>query len=139
MKLIKMKWSSTALMFVLMICGSCIFQEVPECPNKEELLEGRWSLVKVEINGQQLSGPLEEYSLVLEEFGIYSRIAIDGLSDGGSWSLSDNSRLLVIRPDNQPSEEYLIETFNLRTLTLFVDRDNNKIGPDTIKLFLERK
>jgi hypothetical protein len=135
----RIKISRIVVMSFTLIWASCIFQEAPDCPNKEELLEGSWKLVRVEINGQRLSGPLEEFSLVLSEFGIYSRIAIDGLSDGGSWSLSDNARLLVIRPDNQPLEEYLIETFNLRTLVLFVDRDNDKIGPDTIKLFLERR
>ncbi|HMP99552.1 MAG TPA: hypothetical protein PKC24_07190 [Cyclobacteriaceae bacterium] len=126
------------IFLTLILHNACIFQEAPDCPAKEELLQGPWRLVRVEINGEQLSGGVDEYRLFLNEFGVYERIAIDGLSDGGSWTLINDNRILVILPENQPSEEYLIETFNLRTLVLYVDRDSNKIGPDTIKLFLER-
>jgi hypothetical protein len=128
----------TALALSAALITSCIFQSVPECPDKEELLSGGWQLTLLEINDQPQTGDISKFKLRLSETGTFTRISIDEFSDDGQWLLTNNGNVLELIPQDQPSEEYIIDSFTLRKLVLFVDRDNNKVGPDNIKLYLDR-
>jgi hypothetical protein len=138
MKMTKVSIRITALFLSVALITSCIFQSVPECPEKEELLSGGWQLTLLEINDQPQTGDLSKFKLRLSETGTFTRISTDGFSDDGQWLLTNNGNVLELIPEDNPSEEYIIDSFTLRKLVLFVDRDNNKVGPDNIKMYLDR-
>jgi hypothetical protein len=125
-------------MSILVLLSSCIFQSVPECPEKFELLVGGWLLTSLEINDQPVSINISQYRLTLFETGTYSRVNTGGENDSGEWYLTNNETVLILMPEDQPEEEYIIDFFNLRQLNLLVERDANKVGPDKLKLNLDR-
>jgi hypothetical protein len=123
---------------VSLLMPSCIFESVPECPAKEEYLIGGWVLTAFEINNVPQSGDVSQFRLVLFESGTFTRKSLDGYSDSGTWLLTNNEQVVELTPDGAPSEDYIIDALSLRKLVLFVDRDNTKVGPDNLKLFLNR-
>ncbi len=129
-----------ALIILIALSGlpACIFQSVPECPTKEEYLSGGWELTSLEINSVKQDDDVSRYRLLLFESGNFTRTSLDGYTDAGTWLLTNNEQVVVLTPEGEPSEEYIIDLLSLRKLVLFVDRDNNKVGPDNLKLFLNR-
>jgi hypothetical protein len=130
--------SKAGWLSIVLLLSSCIFQTVPECPEKAELLSGGWQLTSLEVNDEPVSINISQYRLTLLETGTFTRVNTGGETDSGEWYLTNNETVLTLVPEDQPEEDYIIDFFNLRKLNLLVERDANKVGPDKLKLNLDR-
>ncbi len=130
-----------AIMFGNIGCSS----DLPVCPNKMGLLSGGWMLTTVFIDGVQDNTDLTQYRLTLIEpdanatASTFNRTQPNGSQDAGAWSTENNDQVLRLIPSNDPllTEDYVIESFTLRTLVLVINRDSNKTGPSQIRFVLE--
>ena len=105
----------------------------PLCP-----FIGKWSLTKVEANGESVQDNLGTYKLELKKpgsdpnVGSYTRTDLGGVTDSGTWSLANNNDVLILAtPDG--NEEYIVSGSVGSSLVLILNRQPEKPGPTQIK------
>lgn len=110
------------------------------------VIAGAWRLTEVYVDGVKETSDLSNYRLTLNmadpsaTVSDFIRIQPSGTSDRGSWSIENNDQILRLIPDHNPllTEDWIIETFTPRELTLIINRDTGiKDGPGKIEFVLE--
>jgi hypothetical protein len=122
-------------------------EDIPECPSKMCILAGTWQLTEVYVDGTKETGDLSKYELTLHmpapttaTASDFDRTQPSGAIDDGTWSVENNGTILRLMPFDDPllTEDWIIDTFTPRQLTLVINRDTGiKDGPSKIEFVLE--
>jgi len=122
-------------------------EDIPDCPSKMCILAGGWRLTEVYIDGAKETGDLSKYRLELHTpnpttatVSGFDRTQPSGAEDAGSWSVVNDDTVLRLIPDDNVAltEDWVIEKFTPRVLTLIIHRDTGiKDGPSEIEFVLE--
>jgi hypothetical protein len=124
------------ILYILLILSAC-GPELEDCESKADVLEGAWIVKEVFIDDQrQEPGSYKAYRLDLKPAGEFQRSQPAGFPDAGNWSLTGGQNTLVLAPNVSPPEDYIIESFDLRELTLVLNRNSSKSGPSKIRYIL---
>ena len=122
-------------------CGG----DIPDCPSQLCIISGGWKLTEVYINGvKDTSTDLTKYRLTLlmpspttANTSIFDRINPSGITDNGTWTISNQNDVLSLLPSNTPQETYIIESLTPRRLVLNFDYDGDKTGRVPYRFVLE--
>lgn len=122
-------------------------EDIPDCPSKMCIVAGGWQLAEVYIDDVQDDTDVSQYRLKLTEpspttalTSDFNRTQPSGTTDGGTWSLENNTTILRLIPDNDVArtEDWIIESLTPRQLILVINRDTGiKDGPSKIRFVLE--
>lgn len=122
-------------------------EDIPDCPSKMCIVAGGWQLAEVYIDDAKDNIDISQYRLKLTEpspttalTSDFSRTQPSGTTDGGTWSLENNTTILRLIPDNDVArtEDWIIESLTPRQLILVINRDTGiKDGPSKIRFVLE--
>lgn len=122
-------------------------EDIPDCPSKMCIVAGGWQLAEVYIDDTKDNIDVSQYRLKLTEpspttalTSDFSRTQPSGTTDGGTWSLENNTTILRLIPDNDVArtEDWIIESLTPRQLILVINRDTGiKDGPSKIRFVLE--
>ena len=129
--------SITRIALMLLMLSSC-GTDLEDCDSKADVLSGAWIVKEVFIDDQrQEPTSYKAYRLDLTPQGDFTRTQPAGFPDSGEWSLADAEKTLVLQSSISPApENYAIESFDLRELTLVLTRESHKVGPTKIRYIL---
>ncbi|HZY82962.1 MAG TPA: hypothetical protein VFE50_25760 [Cyclobacteriaceae bacterium] len=121
-------------LLVFSACGP----DLEDCATKAVVFEGAWIIKEVYIDDQrQEPTSYRAYRLLLKPDATYERTQPAGFPDSGDWSLTSSETVLSLDPLLSPeTENYVIESFNLRQLVLVLNRNSSKAGPTKIRYVL---
>lgn len=121
---------------LFLVLMSCV-PELPDCDSKADAFQGVWVLSEVYIDGSKEDATsYAAYRLTLKENGSYERRQPSGFPDSGTWQLINQDKTLSLVPNVSPEEQYVVETFTLREMTLVLNRSSTKSGPSQIRYVL---
>lgn len=122
-------------------CGG----DIPDCPSQLCIIAGEWRLTEVYINGvKDTSSDLSKYRLTLfmpnpttATTSGFDRTNPSGITDNGTWTISNQNDVLSLLPANTPQETYIIKSLTPRRLVLNFDYDGDKTGRVPYQFVLE--
>lgn len=124
------------LLFILLTMSSCL-GDLADCDSKADVMHGVWKIKEIYIDGlKEDASNYANYRLNLKDDGTYERRQPSGFPDSGTWLLSNQEQTVVLQPNISPEEQYVLEAFTLREMTLVLNRASTKAGPSQIRYVL---